>query len=660
MTIIVLFGPAWMSSDQTFKLSDPGRHQKIAKTIMVALLIILASYTPILFHPVRAATAPSFTFTAAGDYGGITTGSLGQKVANAIAAKTPNFHIALGDFGYGAQNPVNWCSSFKAIYPNLVLITGNHDTYNSNGATVSFTDGTNAVPADQLTSEFSGTNQNGFLDKTTSMDGYVSGTLSCTPVPSDINWQGSAVSSNGLACRMDLTSPSCYAREYYFDYPSSDPIMRLIFVSAGICGSWFNGCPGSTYSGWSKPVSPATCSSPPTGSEHYCWLKARIDEAKGAGLWVAAALHKECVSDGSSSGSGHENCESTFDPFNLAMSEMGGVDLWLDGHSHTYQRSYQLKPPCSTSSPTIPYTASCTVASNSLGDNSPGNPSYVRGSGTVVNIIGTGGAGNSAICDPSVSTCPNQFDFAKLCGNNGDIGILQTSGCNNDYGFVKFTVTTSSIVAQWIDACVSLPCGFSDTYTVSVPGPPGDFGVSSSIARVSKGTRGAGGTFSSVAVVSANSFAAFSGTVTLGLASVSGGPAGICPGSSCPTVSLSQTSLSVAAGGSDSAILTVGSTASTPCSNPDNSAGVTRYTMTVTATSGSTTHQYIVLIYIYGQGDIDKNGIVNIFDVAALAIIYLSVSGQPGFDPNRDLNNDRVIDILDFAIVAFYYGVTGC
>ena len=657
-----------MSSDQTFKLSSPSPCRKIAKTILVALLILLASTTT-LVHPVRAPSAPSFTFTAAGDYGGITTGSRGQTVASAIAAATPNFHIALGDLGYGDQNPVNWCTSFKSIYPNLVLVTGNHDTYNSNGGTVNYLDNTNAVPADQLTSELSGTNQNGFLDKTTSMDGYVG---ACAPVPSDINWQGSAVSSNGLTCQMNLTNPSCYAREYYFDYPSSDPIMRFIFISAGICGPWFNGCPGPTYSGWSKPVSPATCSTPPVGSEHYCWLKARVDEAKNAGLWVAVALHKECVSDGSSSGSGHENCESTFDPFNLAMTEMTGVDLWLDGHSHTYQRSYQLRPPCSTSSPTIPYTASCAVPLNGvndhLGDNTLGNPAYVRGSGTVVNIIGTGGNGNSDICDPLTSAqgCPNQPQFARLCGKNGDLStrtnmpVPRTAGCTNDYGFVKFTVTTSSISATWVDVSCTLSttCSFSDSYIIQ-QNPQGDFGVSSSIARVSKGTRGAGGTYSSVAVVSANSFGAFSGTIVLSLGSVSGGPAGACPGSNCPTVSLSRTSLSVTPGSSDSVILTVDNTLSSPCSNPDNSAGVTRYTVTVTATS-STTRQYIVLIYVYGRGDIDKNGVLNIVDLVVIGLIFASDSSQPNVDPNRDVNNDGVINIFDLVTVSLNFGNTGC
>ena len=66
------------------------------------------------------------------------------------------------------------------------------------------------------------------------------------------------------------------------------------------------------------------------------------------------------------------------------------------------------------------------------------------------------------------------------------------------------------------------------------------------------------------------------------------------------------------------------------------------------------------MIYIYGQADIDKNGMVNILDVAAVAILFGSDSSQPDFDPNRDLNNDGRIDILDVALVAFYFGNDGC
>jgi len=82
--------------------------------------------------------------------------------------------------------------------------------------------------------------------------------------------------------------------------------------------------------------------------------------------------------------------------------------------------------------------------------------------------------------------------------------------------------------------------------------------------------------------------------------------------------------------------------------------------VTVTANSGSTQHQYIVLIYVYGRGDIDKNGVVNILDLTVVALIFGSDSSQPNFDPDRDVNNDGVINIFDLVTVSINFGNTGC
>src|SRR6266704_3912153 len=114
--------------------------------VVISLALVLLGFMPTLFHPVRASPTPSFTFTAAGDYGGITTGSHGLTVAQKIALQNPSFHIGLGDLGYGDQNPQNWCSSFRGQFSRFVFVTGNHDTLNYNGNTVSFSDGTSAVP----------------------------------------------------------------------------------------------------------------------------------------------------------------------------------------------------------------------------------------------------------------------------------------------------------------------------------------------------------------------------------------------------------------------------------------------------------------------------------------------------------------------------------
>ena len=498
-----------LNNDQTVRISDPGRRRKIAKTMLVAALIFLASSLPTLSHPARAISAPSFTFSAAGDYGGITTGSNGQNVANKIAQQNPRpaFHIALGDLGYDTQNPANWCSNFKGIYPGtgsgaLVLVTGNHDTYSVGPFT--YGDGSTGTPSDVITHE----DGHGFLDTIgSSGPGYAS----ACGLPPGINWIGSGTSSGGYTCTTDnsLTPPTCYGREYYFDYPTSNPIMRFIFISAGIGGPWPN------YS---------------VGSPSYNWLKARIDEAHSAGLWVAVALHKECLSDGTV----HTSCETTFDPFNLAITH--GVDLWLDGHEHNYERSYQL--------------SSCTGSGNTVSSCQKNTGTFVRGSGMVVNIIGTGGNGNYPICSTNCS--PKQDYFQRLCGSNNDIGILQTSGCSNDYGFVKFTVDTNRILAQWVDACVSTPCGFTDSYSINVPGPPGDFSISAN--PVSLTIPQAVSVTTSITVLS---FGGFGGLVTLAAAqSPPNNKFSVCwDGVTC--MPARSTNITVIAGESSSVNLTV-------------------------------------------------------------------------------------------------------
>ncbi|OLB68571.1 hypothetical protein AUI06_10625 [archaeon 13_2_20CM_2_52_21] len=435
-------------------------------------------------------------------------------VAQRIALQNPSFHIALGDLGYGDQSPSIWCSSFKNSYQNLVIVTGNHDTFNSGGSTVSYSGGSggSGIPSDVITDE----DGPGFLDTIgSSGTGYVS---ACGPPPSGINWVGSGVSNGGYSCNASLvlTTPSCYGREYYFDYPSQTPMMRFIFISAGIVGPWPDYSPGTT---------------------HYNWLKSTIDDAKNMGLWVAVALHKECLSDGIV----HATCESTFDPFDLAITHH--VDLWLDGHEHNYERSYQLTS-CSGSGTTV------TSCSDNLGTVVNGVPTFVRGSGMIVSIIGTGGIGGTYnIC---TTNCSKQQYFQRLCGSNNDIGISQTSGCNNDFGFVEFTVDANRILAQWVDACVSTPCGFTDSYSINVPNPPGDFSVSAN--PVSLTIPQAVSVTTSITVLS---FGGFGGLVTLAAAqSPPNNKFSVCwDGVTC--MPARSTSITVLAGQSASATLTV-------------------------------------------------------------------------------------------------------
>jgi hypothetical protein len=58
------------------------------------------------------------------------------------------------------------------------------------------------------------------------------------------------------------------------------------------------------------------------------------------------------------------------------------------------------------------------------------------------------------------------------------------------------------------------------------------------------------------------------------------------------------------------------------------------------------------------NGDVNGDGIVDIFDLEAVGLSYGSQLGGPGWNPSCDLNHDNLIDIFDLAIVGFNYGKT--
>jgi hypothetical protein len=55
-------------------------------------------------------------------------------------------------------------------------------------------------------------------------------------------------------------------------------------------------------------------------------------------------------------------------------------------------------------------------------------------------------------------------------------------------------------------------------------------------------------------------------------------------------------------------------------------------------------------------GDVNGNGIVDIFDSVILAGAYNSKPGDPNWNPNADLNGDGVVDIIDIALIASHFG----
>jgi hypothetical protein len=60
----------------------------------------------------------------------------------------------------------------------------------------------------------------------------------------------------------------------------------------------------------------------------------------------------------------------------------------------------------------------------------------------------------------------------------------------------------------------------------------------------------------------------------------------------------------------------------------------------------------------YLLGDINKDGVVDLHDLAIIAAAYGSTPGDPNWNPDADLNKDGVVSLLDFQLVASEYGQT--
>jgi hypothetical protein len=341
------------------------------RLVLGACAALLAAGCPMAWSVASAAVQPgpvvspalqpgSFTFGAAGDFG---ANSNTSAVLNAVAGAGTDFFDAVGDLSYNQVTPESaWCnfvtSRVGSTYP-FELLSGNHEDDGPHGQITNFA----ACLPDRL--------------------GNVTGS---------------------------------YGKEYYFDYPASSPLARVINISPNLT---FPG--GATYQYT-------------VGSAHYTWLSNAIDSARAAGVpWVIVGMHENCLKAGSSA------CEIGTDLENLLVAKK--VDLILQGHTHTYQRSKQLA--LSAACPSVTNTAydpDCVVNNGSTGI-------YTKGAGLVQVISGTGGESTGSV---STSDPDSQY-FAKLNGTS--------------YGFTKFTVSATQLSAQFVAASGSN----SDSFTIGAP-----------------------------------------------------------------------------------------------------------------------------------------------------------------------------------------------
>ena len=215
-----------------------------------------------------------------------------------------------------------------------------------------------------------------------------------------------------------------YSREYYYDYPESSPLARFIMVSPQMI---FNDEGQYDYS---------------PESVHYNFVADAIDSARAAGIrWIVVSMHVNCIT------MGKKPCGMGEDLFNLLIDRK--VDLVLQGHDHNYQRSKQLAlgPNCGAVVRNT-YNPDCVV------DDGTDNQ-YLKGAGTVINIVGTGGIGNYDINEADIEA-PY---FAAWNGVNSDPTT----------GYLKAVVSESQMTVVYVPM---FGPSFTDGYTIEDTSSP--------------------------------------------------------------------------------------------------------------------------------------------------------------------------------------------
>src|SRR5438876_8284262 len=265
---------------------------------LAMLLLTLSVFSfPTIFNgivPPANAVSGSFSFAASGDMGSLTV-STSVNSLNRLVTASPNFFLGLGDFSYDPSVTGNtWCSQFKSSLNSIQILPGDHDT-----------GGHNSAP----------------FGETHSYERYVNGCPLTLGVP--------------IVC--GPVSGACYGKEYYFDYPATNPFARFIFASpkiyniTGVCTSSPN-CSSQTGQPCTDQYG---CWPYGSGDIHYNWISNSIDGARATGIkWVIVATHKLCIS------ASDATCSMGLGFFNMLVQKK--VDVIIQAHDNAYERSKQL------------------------------------------------------------------------------------------------------------------------------------------------------------------------------------------------------------------------------------------------------------------------------------------------------------------------------
>ncbi len=317
------------------------------------LFPIVALVTALFVSFSSVARAQSVTFTAAGDYA---NGGNFQAAVAAAKGINPAFHLALGDLAYTTAE-ASWCGAWKTAGVNLMLVSGNHDSGESSSGNINT---------------------------------YI---------------------ANCLAPAATVTGT--YGKQYYWDYPASNPYIRFIMISPGLGGSFVG--MDTNYK---------------VGSQGYTFTANAIDDAHAKGIkWVVVGMHKNYIS------MMEKGNELGADLIPMMINKR--VDVILQGHEHGYERSKQL-----TCAKTGTFDSTCVVNS--------GN-SLTKGAGTIIHVIGTGGQSLRSL---------NTGDAEAQYFNSYDI---------TTYGIGKFVVTPTQMTYSFVRTAGGT---FGDSFTISDNGGP--------------------------------------------------------------------------------------------------------------------------------------------------------------------------------------------
>lgn len=340
-----------------------------------------------------------YTFGAAGDFG---TDADAVAVMQAVGTNKPDLFLALGDLSYtdpAVASEQSWCSMVK--------------TNINTGAGLAISDPFGQTYPFQIVAgnhEMNLGTKNGLIDNFVMPD-CLPNRLPITESP----YLGTNPSASGN-----------YAKEYYFDYPSASPTTRFIMTSPNLVFEH-----GGKYDYT-------------VGSPRYEWLASAIDSARASGVkWIVVSNHYNYIT------TGKKTNEAGSDFFNLLVEKK--VDLILEGHDHTYQRSKQLS--LSNDCPTIATGTADTDCIVNYDQNQGQSNEFTKGEGPILVISGVGGKGYVMTNQLTDGEGPY---FNTVMGNTSS---LRASG------YITFTVDNDTMSGQFVRARGGT--AFSDAFTIT-------------------------------------------------------------------------------------------------------------------------------------------------------------------------------------------------